>query len=162
MRRADFKVGHYRKFSSAFAKSSRFRGDRNMEQRVRLVISLMKVSAGSEPSIEKLAGAVGLSPSRLRHLFKAEAGMPPAQYYRALRMRTAKQLIETTFLSMKEIRARVGINSKDQFTRDFKRFYGRTPAQHRAHHLIPLVAQNPTEQMPQPQSPFDFGPSFRA
>ena len=110
-----------------------------------LVMSLMKVNPGSEPSFEKLASAVGLSLSRLRHLFKAEAGMSPAQYYRALRMHQAKQLIETTFLSMKEIRARVGIRGKDQFTRDFKRFYGKTPAQHRAHRLIALVASKKTE-----------------
>jgi transcriptional regulator GlxA family with amidase domain len=116
-----------------------------MEQRVLLVISLMKVNPGSEPSIEKLASAVGLSLSRLRHLFKAEAGMSPAQYYRTLRMRKAKQLIETTFLSMKEIRARVGISSKDQFTRDFKRLYGRTPAQHRAHRLIVPIPQIETD-----------------
>ena len=147
-----------------------------MEQRVSLVISLMKVNPGSEPSIEKLASAVGLSVSRFRHLFKAEAGMSPAQYYRALRMRQAKELIETTFLSMKEIRARVGIRSKDQFTRDFKRFYGRTPAQHRAHRLInrvPLKEIEPTSPLLRTDvhparhpaahpAEFDFGPTFRA
>jgi transcriptional regulator GlxA family with amidase domain len=103
-----------------------------MEQRVLLVISLMRGDLHRKLSLEKLARQVGLSTSRLRHLFKSETGMSPTQYYKALRMQEAKELIETTFLSMKEIRSRVGIKDKDQFARDFKKFYGLTPAQYRA------------------------------
>lgn len=106
-------------------------------------MSLMKVSPARQPSLEKLACEVGLSPSRLRHLFKAEAGMSPTKYYRALRIHEAKELMETTFLTIKEIRARLGIRNKDQFTRDFKRLYGRTPAQHRAYKPLALPRASP-------------------
>ena len=92
----------------------------------------MKADLHQKFSLGKLARRVGLSPSRLRHLFKAEVGMSPTQYHKVLRMEEAKELIGTTFLSIKEIRRRVGIKDKNQFTRDFKRFYGITPAQCRA------------------------------
>ena len=103
-----------------------------MEQRIALIIALMKADLHKKPSLEKLARRVGLSPSRLRHLFKAEMGVSPTQHHKVLRMQAAKDLLETTFLSVKEIRCRVGIEDKDQFTRDFKRFYGTTPAQYQA------------------------------
>jgi len=47
-------------------------------------------------------------------------------------MRQAKKLLETTFMSVKEIMGRVGISDKSHFLRDFKRDHGATPAQHRA------------------------------
>ena len=39
--------------------------------------------------------------SRLRHLFKAEIGLPPARYVRMRKMQEAKLLLETTFLTVK-------------------------------------------------------------
>jgi transcriptional regulator GlxA family with amidase domain len=45
-----------------------------MDQRIEIVMSRMKADLHQKPSLEKLARRVGLfrlSPSRLRHLFKA-------------------------------------------------------------------------------------------
>lgn len=106
-----------------------------MEQRIQIVIALMTDSLCQDIPLEEVAQRLNLSTSRLRHLFKAETGMTPAQYCRALKMQRAKELIETTFLNMKEIMSHVGIKSKNSFIRDFKKINGLTPTRYRAQHL---------------------------
>ena len=83
-------------------------------------------------SPDELSQAVNLSPSRLHELFKYETGTSPVKYLKALRMEHARELLETSFLSVKEIRARVGEGDESNFTRAFKRAFGDTPSQYRA------------------------------
>jgi transcriptional regulator GlxA family with amidase domain len=106
-----------------------------MEQRIQIVVALMKDNLCQEVPLEEVAQRLNLSASRLRHLFKAETGMTPAQYCKALKMEKAKELIETTFLNMKEIMGRVGIKNKNSFIRDFKKINGLTPTRYREQHL---------------------------
>jgi transcriptional regulator GlxA family with amidase domain len=47
----------------------------------------------------------------------------------------AKQLLETTFMSVKEVMFAVGINDLSHFVRDFSKRYGKTPAKYRADFL---------------------------
>lgn len=67
--------------------------------------------------------------------------MPPAKYLRLLRMQEARELLETTFLSVKEIRTRVGFGDESHFMRDFKKACGMTPAQYRQEYLRTHLAQ---------------------
>ena len=46
-------------------------------------------------------------------------------------MQAAKELLETTFLSVKEIVALAGFNDESHFVRNFKKLYGVTPSEHR-------------------------------
>ncbi len=94
----------------------------------------MEGSLHRDLSLEEMAQAVNLSDSRLRHIFKAETGLSFAQYRKSLRMRRAKELIDTTFLSMKQIRSRVGAGDRSHFARDFKKINGLTPADYRRRH----------------------------
>ncbi len=80
-------------------------------------------------SLTNTAGYVNLSASRLRHLFKAETGMSVVQYVKGLRLKKAKDLIETSALSIKQIMVEVGMKDKSNFSRDFKKTYGLSPAQ---------------------------------
>lgn len=112
-----------------------------MEERVRQVISMMEAYLHQPPSLEELAGSVNLSSSRLHQLFKVETGHPPARYLRLLRMRETKRLLETTFLSVKQIMARVGATDESHFVRDFKKAYGLTPAKYRERFLRGRRAQ---------------------
>ena len=68
-----------------------------------------------------MANAVHLCPSHLRQLFKSETGVPLARYGRQLRLAEARELLRTTFLSVKEVAARVGVTGMSHFVRDFKR-----------------------------------------
>ena len=58
--------------------------------------------------------------------------MPPIRYLRQLRMERAKHLLESSFLSVKEIAFQVGLNDESHFVRDFKSTYGYSPALYRS------------------------------
>src|SRR5215208_2105261 len=116
-----------------------------MEHRVRQVIGLAEESLHKGWSPAKLAALVNLSPSRLHQLFKEETGVPPARYLRRLRMRRAKELLETTNLSVKQVMAGVGLTDESHFVRDFKKTCGLTPARYRQrfHKRAPASATPP-------------------
>ena len=118
-----------------------------MEYRVEQVISLMHDGLHRDLPLDALAGAVGLSPEHLCRVFKAETGVPPAQYLKSLKMRRARSLLETTRLSVKQVMTAVGIADPSHFVRDFRRAYGSPPARYRADYLIALyVAAAPLIQ----------------
>lgn len=104
-----------------------------MDRRVQKVINYMKEDLCRELPFDEIARSVNLSSSRLRCLFKAETGMAPAHYLKYLRMQKAKELAESTFLNVKQIMDKLGIRDQSHFVRDFKRVYGLTPSQYRAH-----------------------------
>src|SRR6476646_10409723 len=80
-----------------------------MDHRERAVLDLLGESLSSTPSVQELADAVNLSPSHLRRLFKAEIGTPLNQYVKSLRLEKSKELMEQTFLNMKQIMFAVGV-----------------------------------------------------
>jgi two-component system response regulator YesN len=104
----------------------------DMDQRVQAVLELLGESIDSKPAVNELANAVNLSASHLRRVFKAETGIPLNRYLKSLRLQKSKELIEQTFLNMKQIMFAVGVKDKSQFARDFKRLTGFTPTQYAA------------------------------
>jgi transcriptional regulator GlxA family with amidase domain len=102
-----------------------------MDSRVRKIQQIMRENLDRELPLVELAQSVNLSPWRLCHLFRSDTGMPPIKYLRLLRLEAAKQLLETSFLSIKEITYKVGINDESHFVRDFKRMYGVQPSVYR-------------------------------
>ena len=103
-----------------------------MDQRVQAVVHLLGHYISSKPTVDELAVAVNLSPSHLRRLFKAETGTSLNQYVKSLRLQKSKELMEHTFLNMKQIMSAVGVKDKSQFARDFKRLTGFTPTEYTA------------------------------
>ena len=102
-----------------------------MDSRVQKIQKLMRENLDRELPLVELAQLVNLSPWRLCHLFRSYTGMPPIKYLRQLRLEAAKQLLETSFLSIKEITYKVGINDESHFVRDFKRMFGMPPSVYR-------------------------------
>jgi YesN/AraC family two-component response regulator len=102
-----------------------------MDARVEKVLARMREEFRRDPSLNEMAEVVNLSPSRLRYLFKKETGVAPAHYLKTFRLEQAKELLKTTFLSVKEIIRSVGVNDQSHFIREFKKSYGLTPAQYR-------------------------------
>ena len=92
---------------------------------------MMREDVRGELSLSQFAQSVNLSVWRLCHIFKSDVGMPPMRYLRLLRMERAKDLLESSFLSVKEIGYRVGLNDESHFVRDFKVTYGLSPACYR-------------------------------
>jgi AraC family transcriptional regulator of arabinose operon len=108
---------------------------RKLEPRIHRAISLMTADLRHEIEIDKLARALNLSVSRLHHLFKAETGLSPMRYLKAQRMQKAQELLETTFLNVKEVLLKVGVKDESHFLRDFKKKFGLSPSQYRIQYL---------------------------
>jgi transcriptional regulator GlxA family with amidase domain len=105
------------------------------DYRVQKVIALMEEFLHQGRSASSLAKDVNLSSSRLHQVFKEETGLSPAKYLRLLRMQQAKEFLETSCLSVKEVMVRVGVTDESHFVRDFKKTYGYTPAKYRERFL---------------------------
>jgi transcriptional regulator GlxA family with amidase domain len=114
--------------AAAGQKCEGFIGNGPMDQRVVAVVALMKANLQRPLSVPELAHSVNLSSPHLRHLFRTETGKSITSYLKDLRSKRSRELLETTFLSVKEIAARVG-QSANHFITDFKKENGVTPSQ---------------------------------
>lgn len=106
-----------------------------LDERVRHVIAIMEGYLHQDLNLNVIASHVNLSFWHLSRLFKSEVGMPPGQYLKSLRLNKAKELLETTFLNVKEIKCKVGVKDESHFARNFKKAFGKAPAQYRAYYL---------------------------
>jgi AraC-like DNA-binding protein len=102
-----------------------------MDRRVQRAVAFIEDNLYRDINPNEIAQSVNLSYSRLRHVFNREFGTAPMHYLKMLRMQEAKVLLETTFLTVKEIVAKVGLKDESHFVRDFKIINGCTPAQYR-------------------------------
>lgn len=82
-------------------------------------------------NLATVARAVGLSPSRLAHLFKEVTGHNFTHLLRSVRMGEACQLLMMTDLKVHEIANRVGYADVAYFHRMFHRLHGITPVEYR-------------------------------
>lgn len=78
--------------------------------------------------IDDLAGIANMSRSVFHRAFKEVAGQSPLQYLKQLRLSTARNLIafkgEHAYLAARH----VGYESANQFSREFKRYFGLPPS----------------------------------
>ncbi|QKJ85500.1 AraC family transcriptional regulator [Paramixta manurensis] len=78
--------------------------------------------------VERLASSVGMSISSLHHHFKAVTAMTPMQYQKQLRLNEARRLMLLERVDAGTAGYRVGYQSASQFSREYSRFYGASPA----------------------------------
>jgi AraC family transcriptional regulator of arabinose operon len=98
-----------------------------MGGRIRAAVDMLHRHLDRSWRVEELAARVHLSASRFAHLFRAEMGVSPARYVKTLRLVRAKELLETSFLTVKEVMVSVGLSDASHFVRDFKRHHGMRP-----------------------------------
>ena len=102
-----------------------------MDQRVQRIITLIESNFERDLSVSEMARFVDLSVSHLQHLFKKDMGQSPAHYVQALRLKRARDLLENSSLSIKQIMIRIGTKDRSNFERRFKQAYKLTPVQYR-------------------------------
>ena len=84
-----------------------------------------------EISITALADSLELSTTRFSLSFKEKAGMSPLEYLTLLRVEHAKELLESSDLTIRDISTQVGYYDSGSFIRRFKQVTGETPLQYR-------------------------------
>src|SRR5437660_1209214 len=112
-----------------------------MDHRIKEAISLLEMDPGQKLRPVDLARQLGLSVSRLQHLFKQGLGMTIVEYQRRLRLDRACNLLETTRLSVKQIAAQVGAGDTSHFIRDFTKYKGLSPRRYRLNSVTDRTAQ---------------------
>jgi AraC-like DNA-binding protein len=83
----------------------------------------------SEPTpVEELAGIAGMSASSFHRHFRAATSMSPLQFQKLLRLQQARALLLARSGDVAEIGYRVGYDSPSQFSREYRRAFGESPA----------------------------------
>lgn len=82
-------------------------------------------------SLDDVGREVNISPYYLSKLFKEETGKNFIEYVTGIRMERAKELLERTEKSMKEICLEVGYTDPNYFSRTFKKNVGVTPTEYK-------------------------------
>jgi two-component system, response regulator YesN len=116
-----------------------------MDGRIRGVLKGMKGSLDNNIKVGDMAVIAGLSVWYFGHLFKEQVGRSPASYLKSLRMKAAKQLLETTSLSVKVIRVKVGFQGDSHFVRDFELIYGYSPERFRQRAAVRSLRRSVTK-----------------
>ncbi len=119
-----------------------------MDRRVEAARQLMDSNLKYSPTLSELANSVNLSASRLSHLFKTETGVSVGRYLKCARMESARHLLETSFLSVKQVMVCVGINDISHFARCFKDTYGLTPTEYRSGSSSPMPPNLRVKSLP--------------
>lgn len=83
-------------------------------------------------SLEQLAKQASLSPFYFTRMFTKETGMTPHQYVIATRITSAKFLLKTTDIPVKEIGFSSGFTSESSFCTTFKKWENVTPSEYRS------------------------------
>lgn len=103
-----------------------------LDRRVARAMALMAQHRENPIGIDDLARAVNLSPSYLTRLFREHVGCAPVEFDRAQRLDHARELIRTSFLSIKQVMAACGWNDPSHFSRDFRARFLVSPSKMRA------------------------------
>lgn len=99
--------------------------------RIARAVRLIESNFAEDFDFNRLAESLNLSAPRLRQLFKEQTGMPFRKYLRLIRMKEAQHLLETTFLTVKEIAKQVGVHDSSNFIKDFEKQFGLSPTKYR-------------------------------
>lgn len=102
-----------------------------LDPRVEMVLKYLNTHYREALTIQDLAQQVALSPSRLAHLFKQQAGRTIIETIIAIRLQQAARLLEYTSLHVGEIAKEVGFQSASYLTRQFTAYYAKSPQAYR-------------------------------
>lgn len=81
--------------------------------------------------VTELAKMENVSMTTYNFHFKRQMGMSPTQYLLAIRMHSAKELLESSKLSIRDISAMCGYDDFNFFTKVFKKYTNKSPSAYR-------------------------------
>jgi transcriptional regulator GlxA family with amidase domain len=90
-------------------------------------VARMEGSIEQSESMAAIAAHLRVSIGKLERAFKTELGIGPSDYYRRIRMQRARDLLEHSTMSVREVGLVCGYASLPAFVRAFRRTYQETP-----------------------------------
>ena len=103
----------------------------HLDPRVLAAMNFLCQRLDRSVTLEELAAFSKLSPPRLSHLFRLQAGLTPHQFLEQQRLDRACRLLDFTARSVSAIAAEVGFENPFYFTLRFKRHTGYSPREYR-------------------------------
>lgn len=98
---------------------------------IRQVQEQVLAGLASDLSVPALARAIGMSERNFARVFRAEAGMTPAEFVETARIDAARRSLEESDAPLKRIADGVGYGNVDGFRRAFQRRLGVSPVEYR-------------------------------
>ncbi|WP_240612306.1 AraC family transcriptional regulator [Salinicola lusitanus] len=96
--------------------------------KVARALRCIHASYADDLDVEQLASRAGMSVPTFHAHFKAVTHTSPMQYLKSTRLHQARLLMVRNGITAAAASAQVGYESPSQFSREFKRLFGRTPA----------------------------------
>jgi AraC-like DNA-binding protein len=106
--------------------------DNREAQAIEASITALGDPNADDLDLEELAASLNVSYSWFRRAFKERVGLSPHQFRIHLKLTASRELLRSTFLSVKEVCDRTGFQSEPYFCRLFKERIGCTPSEFRS------------------------------
>ncbi len=103
------------------------KASRQIDPRIQKAMDFLSVNLTKPYVEEEMAHIVGMSASRLRHLFQIQMKDSPRRFHEMLRLRRAKDLLTHSHLSISETASELGFENLFYFSLRFKKYTGENP-----------------------------------
>lgn len=101
------------------------------DPRARRALDIMETTLDAPLSIAQITRHVGVSARHLERIFKEVYGTSPARFYKLLRVKHARSLIEETTTPLMDVAAATGFSSSAALSEAIKSAYGASPSKMR-------------------------------
>jgi transcriptional regulator GlxA family with amidase domain len=109
------------------------------DHRVTTIIKMMEASLSEPVKITELTQSVGISSRQLERVFRDVFGQSPARFYKQLRTKRARSMIDETLLPLIDIAIATGFGSTGTLSQAIKDEYGITPSKMRVRREVDLL-----------------------
>jgi len=95
--------------------------------RIARAVAVLRAEFARPLPVERLAATAGMSPSSFHEHFRTVTSLSPLQFQKQLRLIEARRLMTADGLTASAAAYQVGYESVPQFTREYRRLFGRPP-----------------------------------
>jgi len=97
-------------------------------QRVARAVAVIRAEFDKHLTVERLAAVAGMSQAAFHQHFRAVTSLTPLQFQKYLRLVEARRLMQSEGATASRAAFAVGYESVPQFTREYGRMFGQSPA----------------------------------
>jgi len=103
----------------------------HVNRRLAQAVEVMIGNIATPLSIADIGSRIGLTVQQLNRLFQRYLSSSPASYYRALRLKQARNLLRNSHHPVGHIATLTGFENHETFTRAYRRHYQHSPSEER-------------------------------